>query len=152
MASRFHVIPSCAFGRIDPLNTLSKLTTLSKCLVDSAEPSSQKRAENTIIRMIEFRIIPEFLSRLPLGILSPIREAARTCQLAPPSDWPLEAYRVVGRNDVVASASQAQISSLVMDIKPSRILLIHLGPVRPSGISPLKLKSLAPARRDGLGC
>ncbi|KAJ7938289.1 hypothetical protein B0H13DRAFT_1942264 [Mycena leptocephala] len=107
MASRFHVIPSCAFGRIDPLNTLSKLTTLYKCLADSAEPSSQKRAENTILRMVELRITPEFLNRLPLGILSPIREAARTCQLAPPSDWPLEAYRVVGRNDVAASASQA---------------------------------------------
>ncbi|KAJ6524495.1 hypothetical protein B0H19DRAFT_972018 [Mycena capillaripes] len=107
MATRFHIVPSFAFGRIDPLGTLSKLTTLYKCLADSAEPSSQKRAENTILRMVELRIGPEFLNRLPLGVLSPIREAARTCQLAPPSDWPLEAYRVVGRNDVAASASQA---------------------------------------------
>ncbi|KAJ7802231.1 hypothetical protein B0H14DRAFT_1667535 [Mycena olivaceomarginata] len=107
MASRFHVVPSCAFGRIDPLGTLSKLTSLYKCLADSAEPSGQKRAENAIMRMVELRIGPEFLNRLPLGVLSPIREAARTCQLAPPSDWPLEAYRVVGRNDVAASASQA---------------------------------------------
>ncbi|KAF8172820.1 hypothetical protein K438DRAFT_1981304 [Mycena galopus ATCC 62051] len=107
MASRFHLVPSCAFGRIDPLSTLSKLTSLYKCLADSAEPSGQKRAENAILRMVELRIGPEFLNRLPLGVLSPIREAARTCQLAPPSDWPLEAYRVVGRNDVAASASQA---------------------------------------------
>ncbi|KAJ6463351.1 hypothetical protein C8R45DRAFT_1220204 [Mycena sanguinolenta] len=107
MASRFHVVPSCAFGRIDPLGALSKLTALYKCLADSAEPSGQKRAENAILRMVELRIGPEFLQRLPLGVLSPIREAARTCQLAPPSDWPLEAYRVVGRNDVAASASQA---------------------------------------------
>ncbi|KAJ7888298.1 hypothetical protein B0H13DRAFT_2342012 [Mycena leptocephala] len=77
--------------RFRPLNTLSKLTTLSKCLVDSAEPSSQKRAENTIIRMIELRITPSSLNLLPLGIL----------------DWPLEAYCVVGLNDVAASASQA---------------------------------------------
>lgn len=107
MASRFHLVPSCAFGRIDPLGTLSKLTSLYKCLADSAEPSGQRRAENAILRMVELRIGPEFLNRLPLGVLSPIREAARTCQLAPPSDWPLEAYRVVGRNDVAASASQA---------------------------------------------
>jgi hypothetical protein len=162
MASRFHVIPSCAFGRIDPLNTLSKLTTLYKCLADSAEPSSQKRAENTILRMVELRITPEFLNRLPLGILSPIREAARTCQLAPPSDWPLEAYRVVGRNDVAASASQAPDllfgdgykavkDFIVSDFDISRFFLtlalrIHLAPVRPSGISPLKLKSLALGR------
>ncbi|KAJ7046863.1 hypothetical protein C8F04DRAFT_1023816 [Mycena alexandri] len=107
MAARFHIAPSFAFGIVEPLLTLSRLTALYKCLADSAEPSTQKRAENTIHRMVELRINPDFLNRLPLGVLSPIREAARTCQLAPPSDWPLEAYRVVGRNDVAASASQA---------------------------------------------
>jgi anaphase-promoting complex subunit 1 len=107
MASRFRVVPSCAFGRIDPLSTLSKLTSLYKCLADSAEPSGQKCAKNTIMRMVELHIGPEFLNRLPLGVLSPIREAARTCQLAPPSYWRLEAYCVIGRNDVAASASQA---------------------------------------------
>ncbi|KAJ7484095.1 hypothetical protein B0H11DRAFT_1806991 [Mycena galericulata] len=106
MAGRFHVSPSFAFGRIDPLTTLSKLTTIYKCLADPAEPSSQKRAENAILRMVEMHIGPDLLNRLPLGVLSPIREAARTCQLAPPGDWPLEAYRAVGRNDVAASASQ----------------------------------------------
>ncbi|KAJ7754266.1 hypothetical protein DFH07DRAFT_1029824 [Mycena maculata] len=107
MAGRFHISPSFAFGRIDPLTTLTKLTAIYKCLADAAEPSSQKRAENAILRMVELHIGPEFLNRLPLGVLSPIREAARTCQLAPPSDWPLEAYRAVGRNDIAASASQA---------------------------------------------
>src|ERR1700761_4612701 len=106
IADRFHLLPSFAFGHIDPLNTLSKLTAIYKCLADSTEPSSQKRAEKAILRMVEMRIGPEFLSRLPLGVLSPIREASRTCQLAPPSNWPLEAYRAVGRNDVAASASR----------------------------------------------
>ncbi|KAJ7115548.1 hypothetical protein C8R43DRAFT_123616 [Mycena crocata] len=107
MATRFHVVPSLAFGRIDPLQTLNKLTNIYKCLANGAVASSQKRAENAILRMVELRIGPEFLNRLPLGVLSPIREAARTCQLAPPGDWPLEAYRAVGRHDVAASASQA---------------------------------------------
>ncbi|KAJ7659935.1 hypothetical protein B0H17DRAFT_1212739 [Mycena rosella] len=107
IAARFHISPSYAFGRLDPLSTLSKLTSVYKCLADNAEPSSQKRAENAVVLMVELSIGPEFLNRLPLGVLSPIREAARTCQLAPPSDWPLEAYRAVGRNDVAASASQA---------------------------------------------
>ncbi|KAJ7468501.1 hypothetical protein FB451DRAFT_1136619 [Mycena latifolia] len=107
IAARFHISPSFAFGRLDPLSTLKKLTSIYKCLADNAEPSSQKRAENAILLMVELNIEPAFLNRLPLGVLSPIREAARTCQLAPPSDWPLEAYRAVGRNDVAASASQA---------------------------------------------
>ncbi|KAJ6553970.1 hypothetical protein DFH09DRAFT_1366046 [Mycena vulgaris] len=107
IATRFHITPSYAFGRSDPLTTLKKLTSIYKCLADSAEPSSQKRAENAIVLMVDLQIGPEFLNRLPLGVLSPIREAARTCQLAPPSEWTLDAYRAVGRNDVAASASQA---------------------------------------------
>ncbi|KAF7360728.1 Importin N-terminal domain-containing protein [Mycena venus] len=59
----------CAFGRIDPLSTLSKLTTLYKCLADSAAPSGKKRAENAILCMVELRIGPEFLNRLPLDLL-----------------------------------------------------------------------------------
>ncbi|KAJ7058266.1 hypothetical protein C8F01DRAFT_1027798 [Mycena amicta] len=107
IANRFHLLPSFAFGRIDPLTTLSKLTAIYKLLAlpDAEEPSSQKRAEKAIIRMVELRIGPEFLSRLPLGVLSPIREAMRTCQIAPPSDWTMDAYRAVGRNDIAASAS-----------------------------------------------
>ncbi|KAJ7817691.1 hypothetical protein B0H14DRAFT_3741685 [Mycena olivaceomarginata] len=61
------------------------------------------------MRMVELHIGPEFLNWLPLGVLSPIREAARTCQLAPPSYWRLEAYCVVGHNDVAASTSQGFI-------------------------------------------
>ncbi|KAJ7050909.1 hypothetical protein C8F01DRAFT_1343574 [Mycena amicta] len=107
IANRFHLLPSFAFGRIDPLTTLSKLTAIYKLLAlpDAEEPSSQKRAEKAIIRMVELRIGPEFLSRLPLGVLSPIREAMRTCQIAPPSDWTMDTYRAVGRNDIAASAS-----------------------------------------------
>lgn len=57
--------------------------------------------------MVMSRLGPEFLDRLPLGIAAPLREAARTCQLAPPGDWPLTAYRAIGRNDLAASASDA---------------------------------------------
>ncbi|KAF7300244.1 APC1-C domain-containing protein [Mycena kentingensis (nom. inval.)] len=105
IAHRFRLQPSLAFGQTDPLTTLSKLTAIYKHLADNTEPSGQKRAERAVLRMVEMRIGPEFLNRLPLGVLSPIREAMRTCQIAPPSDWPLEAYRTVGRNDVAASAS-----------------------------------------------
>ncbi|KAJ7075630.1 hypothetical protein B0H15DRAFT_866096 [Mycena belliarum] len=107
IAGRFHILPSFAFGRLDPLSTLKKLTNIYKCLADNTELSSQKRAENAIVCMVNTNIGQSFLNRLPLGVLSPIREAARTCQFAPPSDWPVEAYRAVGRNDVAASDSQA---------------------------------------------
>ena len=48
----------------------------------------------------------DLLHLLPLGISAPLREAARTCQLAPPGNWPLDAYRAIGRNDLAASATE----------------------------------------------
>nr|GAT42948.1 predicted protein [Mycena chlorophos] len=107
IATRFHLSPSFAFGHIDPLKTLSKVTAIYKLLAlqDAEEPTSQKRAERAVMRMVELRIGPEFLSRLPIGVLSPIREVMRSCQIAPPGDWAIEAYRAVGRTDVAASAS-----------------------------------------------
>ncbi|KAJ7226307.1 hypothetical protein C8J57DRAFT_1731072 [Mycena rebaudengoi] len=107
LALRFQISASFAYGRVDPLVTLKNLTALFKCLADAAESSSQKRAENTVLLMVTLGIGAPLLNRLPMGLSAPIREAMRTCQLAPPSDWPLEAYRAVGRNDVAASASQA---------------------------------------------
>lgn len=104
MALRFEIPLSFEYGRLDPLESLNRLTAVYKCLSDSKVTSSQKRAENAIYLMVTSGIDSEFLDRLPLGIAAPLREAARTCQLAPPSDWPLAAYRAIGRDDVATSA------------------------------------------------
>lgn len=114
---------SFAYGLHDPLMSLNALTSIYKFLADGSEKSSQKRAENAVLYMVRTGLIGDgsvstgsvsgkgfegnktFLSRLPLGLAAPIREAMRTCQMAPPSDWPLEAYKAVGRDDVAASAS-----------------------------------------------
>ncbi|KAF7297086.1 APC1-C domain-containing protein [Mycena indigotica] len=107
IANRFHLQPSFAFGHMDPLTTLTKLTAVYKLLAlpDTEEPFSHKRAEKANLQMVQLKMGPDFLDRLPLGVLSPIREAMRTCQVAPPGDWTIDAYRAVGRNDVAASAS-----------------------------------------------
>lgn len=75
-------------------------------LSDGKITDSQKRAENVIYQMVAQNGGQDVSSSLPLGIAAPLREAARTCQLAPPSNWPLEAYRAIGRNDLAASAQQ----------------------------------------------
>jgi len=46
------------------------------------------------------------LDKLSLGIAAPIREAARTCQLFPPTAWPLQTYMAIGRNDLATSANE----------------------------------------------
>ncbi|KAH0579751.1 hypothetical protein H2248_002588 [Termitomyces sp. 'cryptogamus'] len=107
VAVRFGIAPAYTYGQLDPLSALQHLTSIYKCLADKSVPQIQKRAENAMFLMVNANLSHEFLSRLPIGIAAPLREAARTCQLAPPGDWPLAAYRAIGRNDLAASADDA---------------------------------------------
>ncbi|KAG6898030.1 hypothetical protein C0992_007026 [Termitomyces sp. T32_za158] len=107
VAVRFGIAPAYTYGQLDPLLALQCLTSIYKCLADKNVPQTEKRAENAMFFMVSANVKPEFLSRLPIGIAAPLREAARTCQLAPPGDWPLAAYRAIGRNDLAASADEA---------------------------------------------
>jgi anaphase-promoting complex subunit 1 len=103
----FGIRPSFAYGYLEPLSYLCQLTTIYACLADSQVHDSQKRAENAIISAVKSHVGPEFLNKLPLGIAAPLMEAARTCQLSPPADWPIAAYKAIGRNDLAASANHA---------------------------------------------
>jgi anaphase-promoting complex subunit 1 len=107
MANRFGITPGFAYGRLNPLLSLDHLTAIYRCLADNTTLETQKRAENAMFRMVTSRLGREFMSRLPIGLAAPLREAARTCQLSPPGDWPLAAYHAIGRNDLAASASDA---------------------------------------------
>ncbi|KAG6908477.1 hypothetical protein DXG01_004480 [Tephrocybe rancida] len=107
IAVRFCIAPAFTYGQLDPLLALQHLTDIYKCLADKTVSQTQKRAENAMFLMVNAKLGPEFLSCLPIGIAAPLREAARTCQLAPPGDWPLAAYRAIGRNDLAASADDA---------------------------------------------
>jgi len=107
MANRFGIAPGFAYGRLDPLLSLGHLTAIYRCLADNTVLETQKRAENAMFLMVTSRLGSEFMNHLPIGLAAPLREAARTCQLAPPGDWPLTAYHAIGRNDLAASASDA---------------------------------------------
>ena len=45
------------------------------------------------------------LEHLPFGLAVPLREAARTAQLSPAGDWPVAAYRIIGREDLAEGMS-----------------------------------------------
>ncbi|KDR78406.1 hypothetical protein GALMADRAFT_224779 [Galerina marginata CBS 339.88] len=106
IVSRFSITPSLEYGVCDPLHELHELSLLYNTLSDGKTTDSQKRAENVIYQMVNQNGGKDVSSSLPLGIAAPLRESARTCQLAPPVNWPLEAYRAIGRNDLAASATQ----------------------------------------------
>jgi anaphase-promoting complex subunit 1 len=102
-----HTASSFAFGRLEPMPTLHLLYASYKCFSDPEVEGSQKRAENAIYQMVKSQSGRECINLLPLSLAAPLREAARTCQLSPPQDWPLAAYRAIGRNDLAASARDA---------------------------------------------
>ncbi|KAK2466609.1 hypothetical protein APHAL10511_000867 [Amanita phalloides] len=107
LAKGLGIAPSFAFGRADPLSTMHELTDIYSILGDNKALTTQSRSEQAVSKLVKSTAGPEFLNRIPFGIAAPIREAARTCQLAPPANWPLEAYLAIGRNDLAASASEA---------------------------------------------
>lgn len=105
IVTRFSITPSLEYGVCDPLHELHKLSLLYNTLSDGKVTDSQKRAENVVHQMVTQSGGAAAWTELPLGIAAPLREAARTCQLAPPGNWPLDAYRLIGRNDLATSAT-----------------------------------------------
>ncbi|KAH8112116.1 hypothetical protein DFH11DRAFT_1788437 [Phellopilus nigrolimitatus] len=94
---------SHALGRIDTHATLRELTQLFTTLSDIKQNDGRKRAEAAVLMLTQHHIGLDYLSLLPLSISAPLREAARTCQLGPPPDWPVNAYEFVGRTDLTES-------------------------------------------------
>ena len=105
LASQFKLPPSYAYGKLEPLAYLRQLTLIYRCLADKTVEDSRKRAENAMHLMVSHRIGLGFFNLLPLGLAAPLREAARSCQLAPGQDWPASAYEFIGRNDLAEGAN-----------------------------------------------
>ena len=105
LSSQFKLAPSYAYGKLEPLAFLRQLTLIYQCLADKTVEDSRKRAESAMHLMVSHRVGLGFLNLLPIGLAAPLREAARTCQLAPGQDWPAAAYEFVGRNDLAEGAS-----------------------------------------------
>ncbi|KAG7092158.1 hypothetical protein E1B28_008527 [Marasmius oreades] len=103
-AERLRISPSWAYGRVNPLDILQRIHAVYEILGD---PNKKllKRAELAVRRMVDTGMDENFISKLSIGIAAPLREAIRSMQLVPPSDWPKEAYKAIDREDVAASAS-----------------------------------------------
>lgn len=112
LAAMFDIQPSYAFGKVEPLSSLQRLTTAYLCLSDGSITSAQKRAEMTIETLVRMWGTAKkghlFLDSLPLGIAAPLREAIRTCQLSPPPYWQPEHYELIGRRDLAFSVAMVQ--------------------------------------------
>ncbi|KAL6308208.1 hypothetical protein BKA93DRAFT_725930 [Sparassis latifolia] len=105
--AQFKINASFAYGRTEPLARIHKLTAVYMCLADSKVAESRKRAENALRMLVKSQIGLDVLRYLPIGIAAPLREAARTCQLAPSGDWSVSAYQLIGRNDLAEGLSSS---------------------------------------------
>ena len=94
---------SYALGGTDLHPLMRLLMKLFNTLSDQNQPSTRKRAEATVLMMTNEYVGKDLLNLLPLSIGIPLREAARTCQLGPPSEWPAVAYEFMGRNGLTES-------------------------------------------------
>lgn len=108
---------SYAWGPYDPLAGLNCLT-LAFSLLNATDYSkgltTQARAGNAVLALDRLKSTGN-LHRLSIGTSAPLREALRTCQMNPPmSNWPAEAYKAMGREDLWAAALRKP-ESLVSD-------------------------------------
>lgn len=91
---------SHAQGRTDVLVLYRNLVEIFKMLADPNVKDNRKRAEAAVSRLATNLQAIDLLDLLPLSVAAPLREAARTCQMAPPPNWTINAYELIGRNEL----------------------------------------------------
>ncbi|EPQ55810.1 hypothetical protein GLOTRDRAFT_138586 [Gloeophyllum trabeum ATCC 11539] len=123
LAVPFNIAPAYIYGQVDPLMRLRRLTSLYMCLADDQMPNSRIRAENAMSLLVSWQSGKNYTARLPLGVASPLEEAARSCQLSPPKDWPAHGYRLIGRNDLAEQQSSSRDALSKNAYKPPKYYL-----------------------------
>jgi anaphase-promoting complex subunit 1 len=110
LGAHFGLQPSFALGRSEPLPALARMTTLYIALADASVKETGKRAANALSTLVSMGdVTVESLGLYPLGLAAPIREAARTCQLAPSGNWQPAAYRLIDRNDLAEGVGSGSV-------------------------------------------
>ncbi|GLI61806.1 hypothetical protein VaNZ11_004311, partial [Volvox africanus] len=51
------------------------------------------------------------LGRLPPGVALPLREAFQRCRASPPPGWPVQAYALIGREDIAATLAPSGLTT-----------------------------------------
>lgn len=105
---KFKYEPSFLYGA--PMHELARNTAMARLAMAALSSSdgfprgdTRKRAEQGILGLVRGQQHMPQVQSLPLSTMAPIMEAARTCQLAPPSKWPTAAYAMISRNDLSES-------------------------------------------------
>lgn len=103
----YHATPSYEYGSLDGLPMTTSLLAIYAAFKDATDlgpGSTRERAQKTVLKILERGVSLADINRFPLSIASPLLEAIRTVQNSPPPEWPLDAYVLIGRNDLAKMA------------------------------------------------
>jgi anaphase-promoting complex subunit 1 len=107
--------------------------------------------EATVFAIVEEGLTQKDIEVLPFGVALPLQEAIAKCRVNPPSDWPVSAYTLIGRDDIAVQfsantdvshylhrvrATQLSTTFMLNDRRsPSHLLLFRTRPPRKSPTS-----------------
>lgn len=60
-----------------------------------------------VLAMVFENFTLDDLDSLEFGVAFPLREALRSCRRCPPGNWPVDAYQLIGREDMAKNTSTA---------------------------------------------
>ncbi|GAB2272646.1 hypothetical protein Dimus_007470 [Dionaea muscipula] len=119
----------------------NKLSSGVFCNIASGSASNAE--EQTVLAMVGEGFGLQQLDLLPIGVSLPLRHALDKCRESPPTDWPEDAYVLLGREDLAFSHTaklskthKIESQTNVKLISVSTPYMLHLHPVAaPSTIS-----------------
>ncbi|KAK3580765.1 hypothetical protein CHS0354_023054 [Potamilus streckersoni] len=97
--SREQAIEKC-LRKLAPAGHRAPTVDLSMSRSFCRSSPTENSVERMVLFMIEQGMTDKELTTLPVGVALPIREAIFHCRCNPPSDWPMEAYALIGRQDI----------------------------------------------------
>ncbi|KAI3425098.1 hypothetical protein D9Q98_008476 [Chlorella vulgaris] len=139
----------CVQRSADLLATYSLLAEAAASISADRDPEATQAADlleaaaHRIVRLLVRQGWAQAdLDVLPWGVGLPLQQAIQHCRSNPPTDWPQEAYVLIGRDDIAASMAAAQQEQRPAEAAVSSIVSTPLGKMA---------KASSPSKKPALG-
>ncbi|PXF39822.1 Anaphase-promoting complex subunit 1 [Gracilariopsis chorda] len=92
-----------------PFELSRRLISYYECLHSSRRGLDQaSKSEATVLAMVRDNFLRADLDSLPFGVALPLQDALWVCRQGPKLSWPLEAFALIGREDIFGGTSPNQ--------------------------------------------
>lgn len=123
LPAHFVLQPSLAYSRNSPppCPNLKDIFDFIALVLPNDRITRRAPAEQLLLEMVKRNWTAESLDSLPLCLAMPLRENLRLCQLFPEPTYPLEAYEIIGRMDMLESIKGSIKPPSHFDAIPARL-------------------------------